>query len=159
MCNLSSVIENKSRDEGIKFGELKTTVKYYRKGKLTIEEAAEDLNITVEEFTEKVNRFPLEVEEWTNEECSHMARIKEIADAADMIVSGYAFTRLPDGYRVINLNRLESVALFSKNGDVIETSMCDIETTIALKYFEKNRSLTRFSATTVSSGGEHMVCC
>lgn len=39
----------------------------------------------------------------------------------------------------INLNRLESVALFSKNGDVIETSMCDIETTIALKYFEKNR--------------------
>ena len=68
-----------------------------------------------------------------------MARIKEIADAADMIVSGYAFTHLPDGYRVINLNRLESVALFSKNGDVIETSMCDIETIIALKYFEKNR--------------------
>ena len=30
MCNLSSVIENKSRDEGIIFGELKTTVKYYR---------------------------------------------------------------------------------------------------------------------------------
>ena len=68
-----------------------------------------------------------------------MARIKEIADAADMIVSGSAFTRLPDGYRVINLNRLESVARFSKNGDVIETSMCDIETTIAWKYFEKNR--------------------
>ena len=74
-----------------------------------------------------------------NEERSRMAIIKELADAADMIVSGYAFTRLPDGYRVINLNRLESVALFSKNGDVIETSMCDIETTIALKYFEKNR--------------------
>ena len=39
----------------------------------------------------------------------------------------------------IILNRLESIALFSKNGDVIETSMCDIETTIAWKYFEKNR--------------------
>ena len=74
-----------------------------------------------------------------NEENSHMARIKELADAADMIVSGYAFIRLPDGYRVINLNRLENVALFSKNGDVIETSMCDIEITIAWKYFEKNR--------------------
>ena len=114
MCNLSSVIENKAHDEGIKFGELKTTVKYYRKGKLTIEEAAEDLNMTVEEFTEKVNQFPSEVEDWTNEECSRMAIIKELADEADMIVSGYAFTRLPDGYRVINLNRLESVALFSK---------------------------------------------
>ena len=76
---------------------------------------------------------------YENAECGRMARIKEIADAADMIVSGYGFTRLPDGYRVINLNRLESVALFSKNGDVIETSMCDIETIIALKYFEKNR--------------------
>lgn len=139
MCNLSSVIENKARDEGIEFGELKTTVKYYRKGKLTIEEAAKDLNITVEEFTEKVNQFPLEVEVCANEECSHMARIKELADAADMIVSGYAFTRLPDGYRVINLNRLECVAFFSKDGNVIETSMCDIETTIALKFFEKNR--------------------
>ena len=74
-----------------------------------------------------------------NEENSHMARIKELADAADMIVSSYAFTRLPDGYRVINLNRLESVALFSKNGDVIETSMCDIETVIAARYLEINR--------------------
>lgn len=141
MCNLSSVIENKSRDEGIIFGELKTTVKYYRKGKLTLEEAAKDLNMTVEEFTEKMNQFPSEDEGCANEERSRMAIIKELSDAADMIVSGYAFTRLPDGYRVINLNRLESVALFSKNGDVIETSMCDIETTIALKYFEKNRSL------------------
>ena len=139
MCNLSSVIENKSRDEGIIFGELKTTVKYYRKGKLTIEEAAKDLNITVEEFTEKVNQFPSEDGGCANEERGRMTRIKELADAADMIVSGYAFFRLPDGYRVINLNRLESVALFSKNGDVIETSMCDIETVIATEYLEKNR--------------------
>ena len=73
MCDLSSVIENKAREEGIEFGELKTTVKYYRKGKLTIEKAAEDLNITVEEFTEKVNQFPSEVEDWTNEEYSCMA--------------------------------------------------------------------------------------
>ena len=74
-----------------------------------------------------------------NEENSHMARIKELADAADMIVSSYAFTRLPDGYRVINLNRLKNVALFSKNCDVIETSMCDIETVIAARYLEINR--------------------
>lgn len=62
MCNLSFVIENKARDEGIKFGELKTTVKYYRKGRLTLEEAAEDLNMTVGKFIEKVNQFPSEAE-------------------------------------------------------------------------------------------------
>ena len=28
-----------------------------------------------------------------------MVDIKQIADAADMIVNGYAFTRCPEGYR------------------------------------------------------------
>lgn len=32
-----------------------------------------------------------------------MADIKQVADAADMIVNGYAFTRCPEGYRVLNL--------------------------------------------------------
>lgn len=62
MCNLSSVIENKARDEGIDIGELKTTVKYYRKGKLTLEESAKDLNMTVEEFIEKMNQLPSKAE-------------------------------------------------------------------------------------------------
>ena len=34
-----------------------------------------------------------------------MADIKQVADAADMIVNGYAFTRCTEGYRVLNLNR------------------------------------------------------
>lgn len=62
MCNLSFVIENKARDEGIKIGELNITVKYYRKGKLTLEEASKDLNMTVEEFIEKMNQLPSEAE-------------------------------------------------------------------------------------------------
>ena len=64
MCNLGTAIENKARDEGIvegiDIGELRTTVKYYKKGKITIEEAAADLNMTVEEFTEKMNQIPAE---------------------------------------------------------------------------------------------------
>ena len=53
-----------------------------------------------------------------------MADIKQVADAADMIVNGYAFTR---------------AAVFSKDGKVLETSMDDIEVRIAGDYLEKNR--------------------
>ena len=64
-----------------------------------------------------------------------MADIKQVADAADMIVNGYAFTRCTEGYRVLNLN----AAVFSKDGKVLETSMDDIEVRIAGDYLEKNR--------------------
>ena len=60
-----------------------------------------------------------------------MADIKQVADAADMIVNGYAFTRCTEGYRVLNLNR--------PDGKVLETSMDDIEVRIAGDYLEKNR--------------------
>lgn len=120
--------------------------KISRIARLTLEEVREALgehsvfgNLGADNTVKEESALQKKNSSYENAECGRMARIKEIADAADMIVSGYAFTRLPDGYRVINLNRLESVALFSKNGDAIETSMCDIETTIALKYFEKNR--------------------
>ena len=68
-----------------------------------------------------------------------MADIKQVADAADMIVNGYAFTRCTEGYRVLNLNRLDRAAVFSKDGKVLETSMDDIEVRIAGDYLEKNR--------------------
>ena len=59
-----------------------------------------------------------------------MADIKQVADAADMIVNGYAFTRCTEGYRVLNLNRQDRAAVFSKEGKVLETSMDDIEVRI-----------------------------
>ena len=68
-----------------------------------------------------------------------MVDIIQIADAADMIVNGYAFTRCPEGYRVLNLNRPDRAVVFSKNGNVLETSMDDIEVRIASDYLEKNR--------------------
>ena len=70
-----------------------------------------------------------------------MVDIKQVADAADMIVNGYAFTRCQEGYRVLNLNRPDRAVVFSKNGNVLETSMDDIEVRIASDYLEKNLSL------------------
>ena len=53
-------LRNESILEGIDIGDLRTTVKYNKKGKITLEEAAEDLNMTVEEFKEKMNQIPAE---------------------------------------------------------------------------------------------------
>ena len=58
MCKQMEDLRNESILEDI--GDLRTTVKYYKKGKITLEEAAEDLNMTVEEFKEKMNQIPAE---------------------------------------------------------------------------------------------------
>ena len=68
-----------------------------------------------------------------------MADIKQVADAADMIVNGYAFTQSPEGYRLLNLNRPDRAAVFSKDEKVLETSMDDIEISIVENYLKKNR--------------------
>ena len=49
-----------------------------------------------------------------------MTDIKQVADAADMIVNGYAFTRCTEGYRVLNLNRPDRATVFSKEGDALD---------------------------------------
>ena len=60
MCKVMEDLRNESILEGIDIGDLRTTVKYYKKGKITLEEAAADLNMTVEEFKEKMNQIPAE---------------------------------------------------------------------------------------------------
>ena len=44
-----------------------------------------------------------------------------------MIINGYAFTKDGDNVRVLNLNKAQKAALISKEGDVVETSMDDVE--------------------------------
>ena len=56
-----------------------------------------------------------------------MDKIKEIADKADMIVNGYAFTRENDQIRILNLNNLDKALVISEDGKVLETTMDDIE--------------------------------
>lgn len=56
-----------------------------------------------------------------------MIDIEKIADEADMIVNGYAFTKCDLGFRVLNINRFDRALVLSLDGEVLETTMDDIE--------------------------------
>ena len=68
-----------------------------------------------------------------------MNNIKQIADTADLIVNGYAFTKEMDIVRVLNLNNPTKALVFNHNDIVIETDMDDIEVSIVKKYYERNK--------------------
>ena len=68
-----------------------------------------------------------------------MCNVIEVANAAEMIINGYDFTTDGDNVRVLNLNKAQKAALISKEGDVLETSMDDVELDIVLDYYNRNR--------------------
>lgn len=67
-----------------------------------------------------------------------MPDIKSIADNADIIVDGYAFTREEDGIHVLNLNSPDKAIVFSAEGEMLETTMDDIEVSIASRLLQQN---------------------
>ena len=67
-----------------------------------------------------------------------MPDIKTIADKADIIINGYAFTRVGDRIQVLNLNSPDKAVVFSADGEVLETTMDDIELSIASRYLQQN---------------------
>ena len=68
-----------------------------------------------------------------------MCNILEVADAAEVIVNGYAFTKDGTNVKVLNLNRPDKAAVLSKDGEVLETSMDDMELDIVVDYYKRNR--------------------
>ena len=63
----------------------------------------------------------------------------EIADAADMIVSGFAFKRGGETIQIVNLNKNEPhVMIISPSGKMLESSMDPIEQTIALDIWKND---------------------
>ncbi len=67
-----------------------------------------------------------------------MPDIQAVADKADIIINGYAFTREQDQIHVLNLNSPDKAAVFSTDGQVLETTMDDIELSIASRYLQQN---------------------
>lgn len=64
--------------------------------------------------------------------------IKGIADKADLIVNGYAYTKDKDYIRVINLNNLSHAAVIY-NDKIVETNMDEIESQIVLDYYLQDK--------------------
>ena len=67
-----------------------------------------------------------------------LLNIEEIADKADMIINGYAFTKVGDYIRVLNLNCVNHAAVIL-NGKIVETNMDDIENQIVMDYYDQNK--------------------
>ena len=64
--------------------------------------------------------------------------VREIADKADMIIKGYAFTRDGDLIRVFNLNDRESSMVITPEGVMVETNMDEIEQALVLDIWRKD---------------------
>lgn len=65
--------------------------------------------------------------------------IRRIAENANMVVSGYAFSLEDNLVRVLNLNNPQKAVVLSKEGKMLETSMDDIEVQVVINYFERNK--------------------
>lgn len=66
-------------------------------------------------------------------------KIREIADKADMIVKGYAFTRNDEGLiRVINLRDTDSAMVITADGEMAATNMDEIEQALVLDIWKKD---------------------
>lgn len=68
-----------------------------------------------------------------------MNKLEAIADSAEMIINGYAFIKAENNVKVINLNNPNKALLMDCTGDVLETSMNDIEIDIVLDYYHRNK--------------------
>ncbi len=65
-------------------------------------------------------------------------KLREIADNADMIIRGYAFTKKDQNISVLNLNRPSSAMYMSSEGKMLESTMDEIEQAIVLKIWERD---------------------
>ena len=67
-----------------------------------------------------------------------MLDIKELADKADVIINGYAFFKHELGVQVLNLNNTIRAAVLSRENEMLETTMDDIEVSIVKEYVERS---------------------
>lgn len=68
-----------------------------------------------------------------------MSELEKVIQSADFIVNGYSFDCKANSIRVLNLNNPSKAAVLSRSGEVLETSMDDIELSIVLAYWNKNK--------------------
>lgn len=65
--------------------------------------------------------------------------ISFIADHANIIVCGYAYSKRDDGFiSILNLKHPDSAMVINRNGEIIETNMDQIEQKIVLDLNKRN---------------------
>lgn len=65
--------------------------------------------------------------------------INKVRSEANMIVSGYAFTKMEDSnIRVLQLRAPFHALVMSQDGNILETTMDDVELNIILDCWSKN---------------------
>ena len=69
-------------------------------------------------------------------------KMKEVADAADMVVNGYAYTFLGENIRILNL-RTGKAAIVTSGHEVSETNMDDMDIGVAMQYLIENEQFMR----------------
>jgi hypothetical protein len=69
-------------------------------------------------------------------------KMKEVADAADMVVNGYAYTFIGDNIRILNL-RTGKAALVTPSREISETNMDDMDIGVAMRYLIDNEQFMR----------------
>ena len=67
-----------------------------------------------------------------------MPDLKKISDEADMIVNGFAYKKCDEGIKIFDLNDGQGAAVIANDGSLIETSMDDIEFSIAQQNYLSN---------------------
>lgn len=66
--------------------------------------------------------------------------LMRLSSDADMIVCGYAFSKSEDSnIRVLDLRKPHHALLMSPQGEVLETTMDDVELNIVEGYWNKNQ--------------------
>ena len=62
----------------------------------------------------------------------------EIAEAADLVLNGYAVTRDGENFKVVNLHTGRAAYIMA-SGDLSETNMDEVESEIACRIVSENR--------------------
>ena len=63
--------------------------------------------------------------------------VRDLISTSDMIINGYAFNRLGENVRIVNLNTGGAFVLLP-DGTVSEASMDDVELSIVQDYYRRN---------------------
>lgn len=70
--------------------------------------------------------------------------IEKIADSAQMIVGGYAFSQTEEEFiRVLNLHVPHHALVMTEDAEILETNMDDIEISIVCKLWNRNKKFLK----------------